>query len=395
MQKKPIRNGKSVVEEKDKVAFVSYYNERSIIPVTQDIEDPEFVFKRNSLYSLLGFPLASLRGRDVLEFGPGGGFNATAVTHFSPRTYVFVDASDASLDELCRKASSGVFGSTSTEIRRSNIFDYSDDRFFDLVICEGVIPGQTKPAEMLSHVATFVRSQGFLSVTTASSVSLVSEYCRRIFRPFIFANYKSFEEQILASERIFGPHIKSLGAKTRPVRDWVLDVILHPWPKKFSFSIPDALNSLSGEFVFYNSSPKFLVDDRFYKHITRDAKNTSELALEQYEMISFAMLDYRIPLLEIDRGRKIAIDTLCDHLELLHDDITHTNSYRQLDTFLSCLTELANTLDPTCRQTVLSINDFVLSFSKMIQLNRECNFVEFSKWWGRGQQYVSFLRAPF
>ena len=33
----------------DKKAFVAYYNEKGIIPVSQDISDPDFVFKRESL----------------------------------------------------------------------------------------------------------------------------------------------------------------------------------------------------------------------------------------------------------------------------------------------------------------------------------------------------------
>jgi 2-polyprenyl-3-methyl-5-hydroxy-6-metoxy-1,4-benzoquinol methylase len=381
------------VTESDKQAFVAYYNEKSIIPVSQDIDDPEFIFKRNALYSLLGFPLATLRDRDILEFGPGGGYNATAISHYKPRNYVFVDASDASLTELQRKVDIGVFSKTTTEIVKSNIFDYNDERYFDLVIIEGVIPGQIKPREMLSHASTFVSPNGFLSITTASSVSLVSEFCRRIFLPFIISNNKFFEGQVEASERIFDSHLKALGTKTRPTRDWVLDVILHPWPKNYSFSIPAAIDTLKEKFMFYNSSPRFLIDDRFYKKITSTSETSNELAVNQYAKISSGLLDYRIPLSDIGHNRLPAIQGLCDEIERLHEQILDANNYEQIEAFFSNLNDLAMAIAPISQPTALSIQNFVTDFSKMIESNKEQEFKEFSKWWGRGQQYVSFARV--
>ena len=60
------------INEADKKAFISYYNNKSIIPVSQDIADTEFIIKRNSLYKNLGIPLAMLKGKSIIEFGPGG-----------------------------------------------------------------------------------------------------------------------------------------------------------------------------------------------------------------------------------------------------------------------------------------------------------------------------------
>jgi hypothetical protein len=48
---------------------------------------------------------------------------------------------------------------------------------------------------------------------------------------------------------------------------------------------------------------------------------------------------------------------------------------------------------PISQPTALSIQNFVTDFSKMIESNKEQEFKEFSKWWGRGQQYVSFARV--
>jgi len=52
--------------------FIDFYNKEKILPVQQNIENPNFFLARSFLYSRLGVPLSFLRGLDVLEFGPGG-----------------------------------------------------------------------------------------------------------------------------------------------------------------------------------------------------------------------------------------------------------------------------------------------------------------------------------
>jgi 2-polyprenyl-3-methyl-5-hydroxy-6-metoxy-1,4-benzoquinol methylase len=288
------------VAEIDKRSFVAYYNKHGILPVSQDIADKNFYFRRESLYKLLGLPPQCLRNRSILEFGPGGGYNATAITIHQPSTYVFVDASVSSLLELNRKKAEGLYGNVHVEINQSNIFDYTDSRKFDLVVIEGVIPGQTKPTEMLQHASTFVSQCGFLITTTTTATSLLSEVCRRLFQPFIVRNRLTFEDQANYGCQIFESHLRSLGTKTRPTSDWVLDWILHTWEKdsRFIFSMTDCLSALGSSFDFLGSSPSFLVDDRFYKSINRNTQTSNDLLKLQFPKISLALIDSRVRILD-------------------------------------------------------------------------------------------------
>jgi hypothetical protein len=62
-------------------AFIDYYNTNNIIPVSQDLTDLDaFIFRRNYLYQALGLPLARIKNLNVVEFCPGGGYNAVAST---------------------------------------------------------------------------------------------------------------------------------------------------------------------------------------------------------------------------------------------------------------------------------------------------------------------------
>ncbi len=383
------------VSEIDKRAFVAYYNEHSIIPVSQNISEPDFIFKRGNLYKLLGLPLSSLRNRSILELGPGGGFNATAITHYGPESYVFVDATKASLLELNRKKAAGLFGNVNVEIIEANIFDYADSRLFDLVVIEGVVPGQTKPCEMLQHAGSFVSLNGSLITTTTTATSLLSEVCRRLFRPFVINNRAYFDEQVELAEKIFDSHLKSLGTKTRPTRDWVLDSILHKWEgnARMIFSMVDSSRSLGPNFDFNSSSPKFLVDDRFYKKIDRSAQTSNDLLIQQFSNLSLALLDYRISLLDILKsGTLTDVEEMCVELFEIQTNIVEDNSYRKLGAFLALLKKVDEALPEVSRLTSLAINEFIKKFPEVIERNKTTDFPNFSQWWGRGQQYASFTR---
>lgn len=383
------------VSEVDKRAFISFYNEHGVIPVSQDIRHPDFLSRRESLYKLLGVPIPSLRERDILEFGPGGGYNATALIPASPRSIVFVDASVQSLQEIRAKRDRGLFGGIIVEIIESNIFDFQSEALFDLVIIEGTVPGQTKPREMLSHAASFVTKGGYLITTTTSASSVLSEVCRRLIRPLIVENNPSFAAQVAAAEKIFKSHLTNLGTQTRPAKDWVTDVIIHKLEDnaQFIFSLLDAASATSERFEFFGSSPKFLIDDRFYKKIGRSAKKSNDLLAEQYPSLGYALLDYRVNVIESMREPiTFELEDLCANLYTLHAEIINSGSYSSLPNFIGELRELKSRLPKVSGSTKASIDDFIEVFPRAVKRNKVPQFGEFAKWWGRGQQYASFLR---
>ena len=55
-----------------KRAFIDFYDKHKISPVSQDISDLQAHFnRREALYRHLGVVPSFLRGKTVLEFGPG------------------------------------------------------------------------------------------------------------------------------------------------------------------------------------------------------------------------------------------------------------------------------------------------------------------------------------
>lgn len=378
-----------------KNSFYEFYNNQNVLPVSQSLENlDEFIFRRDFLYTSLGIPLRTLEGRKIIEFGPGGGFNAVATSHYNPYSYTFVDASQNSLKQLQVHNEKRLFNAQSICIEDSDIFDYSDKKQFDLVVVEGVIPGQNQPAKLLQHVSSFAKEGGFLIVTSTTSVSLLSEICRRVLRIRLNDGVSDFSEKAKITAEFFSSHLSTLDTSTRPPIDWAIDVILHDWHKdNYIFTLKDTIETIEDHFDFYNSSPRFLIDDRWYKKVTRGTANINTLVLDQYPIFCSALLDYRISLNEIkSREFPKEIDNLCMIACELHNDMINQNNYDLIDDFMQILHKIEDCLPSAFDITRLSIENFRTDFSTFLQDPTSHCFQDFKKWWGRGQQYLSFIK---
>jgi ubiquinone/menaquinone biosynthesis C-methylase UbiE len=85
------------------IPYITFYSENKINPVSQDISDIGKHFRRReSLFRHLGIAPALIKDKNLLEFGPGGGYNALYTKSLSPAKYVLVDANPTSLDTAKR-----------------------------------------------------------------------------------------------------------------------------------------------------------------------------------------------------------------------------------------------------------------------------------------------------
>lgn len=235
--------------------FIDFYNRNNIIPTHQNhVDFTEQVKRRLGLHMSLGIPLEMIRGFDVLEFGPGGGFNALTLLEFNPKRYDFVEAATASLELLHRIESKS---NIELNIYAQDFNDFETAWRYDLVLAENCIPGQENPTESLKRVSKFVKNSGYLIVTANSKIGMLSEILKSVFGSLM---RKTLDNRIFKKEatRVFDRHLSSLGTQTRTVDDWIMDTIeynVHSF--KTDFSLPEIMKSLP-EFIFCGSSPAFL-----------------------------------------------------------------------------------------------------------------------------------------
>jgi hypothetical protein len=377
--------------------YIDFYSKENILPVKQNIKNfKAFYSKRNYLYKTLGIPLSLLKKKNIIEFGPGGGFNATATSNYKPNLYTFVDANKESINLIKSKILQKKIKLSKYKIIKKNIFHLKQKKiknnFYDLVIAEGIINCQIEAEKMTRIISNHVKKGGILIVTSNTNASLLSELCRKILALKIKIEEKTFNKKIYFNKicKLFNSHIKTLNIKTRTIQDWVNDnIIQHIKFGKYKFDLEDYIRILEKKFVFYGSSPNFFTDYLWYKKFNYKKDRTNYLALKNFKKIEINFLDYRVdPITKYNNFSKLNYYFKQSYKLALQ--ILDKNNLEYLEQFLKSLTKIKSELPSEFNITKKSINEFIVLINNYEKIKTSKNF---KSWWGRGQQYLSFIKS--
>ncbi len=375
-------------------AFVDFYTREGISPVAQDIEDLEKHFnRRHALYRHVGIVRGLLSGRSILEFGPGSGHNSIVTAAMHPARYVLVDANPVGL-ERTRDLLQRFAGSSSTDISivESYIEDFQTSERFDLVLCEGVLPTQEAPTELLSHIARFVRPGGIILITCIDAASYLAEQLRRFAAALATSKQASTEEKLAVLLPLLGSHLDTIEAMGRSHEDWILDNVIQPFEGRALMGLEDAIDTLHPDFSVLGTSPSFLVDRRWYKRITGPASDFNAVAKEVYssELHNFidARTAYSVRKPERNRALLAACNTAYEAI------VTHSEARdpKAAARVMQALEGLQGEMTELDRRTVRSFDDFLRVAARLQAGDRDVDWGDFTSWFGQGQQYLTMVR---
>lgn len=373
-------------------SYISFYNEIEEIPVKQDINDLEAHYnRRRALYMDLGVPEVLLTNADVLEFGPGSGENAQYIHSLNPTRLVLVDGAAPSINALKEKKQNGLL--SNAEIIFSTIEDFTTEKRFDVVLCEGLIPGQSEPEKILKSAASHVKKGGVFVTTTCCNVSFLSEVLRRCLYPILLENAKTKNVDSLEYVvEFFAPHLKSLKFASRFPKDWVLDCIVQPWVKSYAFSVQDAITTLESDYEFYSSNPNFLTDWRWYKTKIKlfNQNNTNAIRKFQNTQPCYISTESEIKEHNADHAKQLAV--LCNEVYALHNNI-RDSQHVDLSLFKHLRTLVLRISECCGEERVKTyLYDYLSGLNQLLENSTNVDFGSFKSMWGRGQSYVSFIR---
>ncbi|MGA2392413.1 MAG: methyltransferase domain-containing protein [Candidatus Lustribacter sp.] len=367
--------------------FVDFYRQNGISPVSQDIADLQRHYERRAaLYRLLGIPPGAVTNKRLIEFGPGSGHNAIASASFGPQSYRFVDGNPTGIARL-RELFATYAPDVAYDVVESLIEDYAAPERYDLVICEGVIPFQMDPKPFARHVAGFAQPGGIVSLTTIDAVSFLGDLGRRLLADKLVPATVPAPERVRQLVPHFAPHVALLGGMSRPLEDYLYDNIVQPLVGKM-FSIPDAIDALDGEFDFYGSSPSFVTELRWFKTLFGDAERRNARAREAYLRNILNLLDTRVELPPHEPELGAAI---LGHAEAVYAAMQALEAAGSTDTapvapLLASIAALAEPFSPLTAEALETLAGALASATATMPGGA------FAPFFGRGMQYVSFLR---
>jgi SAM-dependent methyltransferase len=273
-------------------------------------------------------------------------------------------------------------------LRHSSIAKYRSREKFDIVLCEAVVPTQKNPPAFLRHVAGFVRPGGVLVITCMDAISLLPEMLRRWLAWDLVKDCPAFDARVARLADFFRVDLAELPGMSRRPEDWVIDQILHPWAGPL-FSIPEAVAALGDSAMILGSSPRFLIDWRWYKNIFGRQCGDNSFAANAYYELGLNLMDCRVRLPQSAHGVVKCVESLSEEIYeriFARERGTARFSSRQL---LALLKPLANVLRTRSPATFSSVKSFI-SYLRSDRRDEQ-NLQVFRKWWGRGQQYLSCL----
>lgn len=369
--------------------YIDFYRGLGISPVAQDISDLRRHFsRRDSLYRFLGIPPSLVEGRSVIEFGPGSGHNSLFTAALRPARYMLVDGNPVGVAETRANLRRHGLEASGTDVVESLFETFESDERFDLVLAEGFLPHTADPQALLRRLSRFAKPGGLLVITTVTPSSVLSETIRRLMRSLFIAPEAPADAQLAILRPLLGSHLATLKGMSRSVDDWLLDNMVQPVAHAALLSIPEAISALADRFDVYGSSPSFSTDLRWYKEVHGEERGFNENVTRCYHRRLATLIDYRFEPADHGEDQGRALEALSRDLWDFMNGCEAAGQLQQPDLVAERLEAIAVALQGLLPETAAAIGEAADLFRGRLAPQ---DMRQFPCFWGRGQQYLSFI----
>lgn len=374
---------------------LGFYTAYGISPVRQDISDLQRHFqRREALYRHLGILPRSVQGRNVLEVGPGGGYNSLYTASLAPARFLLVEGNPTGVAEIRQLFSKhDPAWSKSLEIVSSTIEDWTPEQAFDFVFCEGVLSGVPNPEQVLEKLAGATVAGGLLTITCVDHLSHFPETLRRALGQLAVDPGDSLQEKVHKILPMVTSHLATLPGMSRRFDDWVIDNLIHPGSIIPLINFPEAIAVLGSRFDYYAASPHFTTDWRWYKSVVGENWEFNVSAIEQFWSLAHNMLDYRKVLPPRDPLANQRLYDLCTQARAQLEGFER----RRETAFLGRFRDLLDEIVEDAAGFSVDVAEALGEAAVLLKRDRPdaasvATAAKFGGLFGRGQQYLSLIK---
>ena len=252
--------------------FLEYYGQHHISPVKQDISNLKVHYeRRRKLYRQCGIPVIAFRNAEVLEIGPGGGYNTLAFFHWGSKHVDLVEANQKGIDDMRKLFAEQEVSKEQYQIFQCRAEEYYTEKKYDVVIAEGFLPWIENQDVIIRQLQQLTADDGIIVITCIDHVGLFIETMKRLLGWAMASNLELYEDKVRYLAGIFGPQLANLRGVSRSAEDWVKDMVLNPaGSNNLELSINQAIQLFEENFDILGSSPNMFTDYSWYKDIWFD-----------------------------------------------------------------------------------------------------------------------------
>jgi ubiquinone/menaquinone biosynthesis C-methylase UbiE len=375
---------------------LEYYLEHSISPVRQDVENlNQHLERRRSLYTSIGLPELMIKGKKVLEVGPGSGHNSLYVSSCIPQQYDLLEPNKSAWSEIEK-----LYSENSKKIKlvlpniiKKKLEDFDVYEKYDIVICEAWLGINENERELMQKLSKFVKPKGILIVTLGSPIGHLPNTIRRILSWNIIKPDSSLKDTTNELLQAYTSHLETMKDMSKLYEDWCKDILLGPGFYTLSPTPAMFIEDVGENFSIYGSYPKITMDWRWYKSLYGENRKFNEVFLEAYYENIHNFFDHNLVLSARDKELNLSLENCAFKLTNLagqreHNDNTLTDD-EVIDSINSVFDKLIEIHSGWAKPLgeVISIlnggNFSAVDLSKML---------EFKKIFGRELMYVSAIK---
>ena len=199
-------------EEND---FLNFYSKHSISPVRQDLSNKEVHYRRREkLYRQLGMPVILFKDANMLEVGPGGGYNTLAFFEWNIRHIDLVEANPKGIEDM-KELFNGI-NKDKYSVHACLIEEYKNNSKYDIVIAESFLQFLKNQKEVIDILKEKVVDGGVVVITCSDEVCFFIEQIKRLLAHAYVKDIDNYEKKVeILAEYDVNIHIVAVSASER------------------------------------------------------------------------------------------------------------------------------------------------------------------------------------
>lgn len=377
--------------------FLEYYKKHNISPVKQNLENENiFLQKREKLYRQLGMPILLFEGKDILEVGPGSGFNTLAFFKWKGERESKIDlveANPAGIKEMRDLFKKKGITNDNYQIYECTIEEFNNDKYYDIIIAEGFIHAISNAKEIVSKLCTMLKPNGIIVITCMDKCSTLVEQIKRLVVNINTKNIDSYEEKVKFYTDFFEPQFSKLEGMSRSIEDWVKDDMLNPaFYNNDLLSLEEAIDIFPNNYYVLGSSQRIFTDYSWYKDLSYNERENIAKQFKQKQH-NFILAGEEETLLPIEKNEEL--NCILEKIRNKSREYEKNKDNALVNEVINNLKKILNLKRYFTKNLCLFIEESIEILEQLV-CGKSVKYYEYKTFYyaiGRTQQYLSMINS--